>query len=145
ASRKPRTIRKAPARSRPTVEILEDRMAPATLTVNTLGDNSNADTGLSLREAILLVNNAGNAQAALGRSLSSEEAALVNSSTPFGTNDTIHLPVAPTNQSLTLSSALPNLSRSVKIEGPGAAKLTVIAANSSGNQPFRVFQVDVGV
>src|SRR5262249_736921 len=80
ASRKPRTIRKAPARSRPTVEILEDRMAPATLTVNTLGDNSNADTGLSLREAILLVNNAGNAQAALGRSLSSEEAALVNSS-----------------------------------------------------------------
>src|SRR5207248_9801142 len=138
ASHTPRTVRKAPARSRLSVEILEDRLVLSTYTVNTLLDNTDADTTLSLREAILLVNNGGDAQAALGRSLSAEEAALVTESAPvvttgiipsnpFDVTDTIRLPAAAPNQSLTLSSVLPSLSRSVEIEGPGAANLTVVA------------------
>jgi CSLREA domain-containing protein len=38
------------------LEILEDRLAPATLTVNTLADEATADTTLSLREAVGVVN-----------------------------------------------------------------------------------------
>src|SRR5262245_50833387 len=48
----PRTIRKASARFRPTVETLEDRRTPATLTVSNLED---AGAG-SLRQAILDAN-----------------------------------------------------------------------------------------
>jgi hypothetical protein len=49
--RTPRTIRKAPARYRPLLETLEDRLAPAILTVTTLSDLT-PHTGTSLRDAI---------------------------------------------------------------------------------------------
>jgi hypothetical protein len=62
-------------------------LAPATLTVNITCDNTTADNYLTLREAILLVNNGGNANAALGRSLTTGEANQIVGS--FGTNDTI--------------------------------------------------------
>src|SRR5262249_40503020 len=47
--RKPRTSRKARARVRPAVERLEDRLAPANLTVNTLADDGSQ---FSLRNEI---------------------------------------------------------------------------------------------
>ena len=53
-ARTPRTVRKAPARCRPAVEVLEDRLAPAVLTVNTLDDNLTYTSVLNLREAITL-------------------------------------------------------------------------------------------
>ena len=51
--------------------MLESRQAPATLTVNTVADNVRADSVLSLREALLVVNGS------LGRSLTSAEQAQV--------------------------------------------------------------------
>src|SRR5215468_10138121 len=138
----PRTIRKAPHRFRPAVEALEDRLVPATLTVTEAGDNTIADNVLTLREAILLVNSGGNTSA-LGRPLTFGEASRINVSTPFGTNDTILLPPGGPNQGLVINSALPDLSRSVKIQGPGAANL-VVAAAVAFNPAYRVFQVDAG-
>src|SRR5262249_10175255 len=74
-------------RCRPVLEVLEDRQAPATLTVNSIADNASADNPLTLREAVLLVNNGGNAPAALGRSLTSGEQAQIAGT--FGSTDTI--------------------------------------------------------
>ena len=54
--RKSRTIRHDRARRRPAVEALEERMAPAVLTVNTLADNTTDTSVLTLRDAITLVN-----------------------------------------------------------------------------------------
>jgi hypothetical protein len=45
----PRTRRPVPGRFRPRLEALEGRLAPATLTVNTLADNTVADASLTLR------------------------------------------------------------------------------------------------
>ena len=42
--------------ARPNLEMLEDRMAPAVLTVNTLADMHTPDSVLSLRQAIGVVN-----------------------------------------------------------------------------------------
>jgi hypothetical protein len=39
----------------PRLEVLEHRLAPATLTVNSAGDNNTYDSFLTLREAVLLV------------------------------------------------------------------------------------------
>jgi hypothetical protein len=41
-ARTPRTARKEPAHFRPRLETLEDRLAPAFLTVTTLADNTHA-------------------------------------------------------------------------------------------------------
>ena len=58
-ARKPRTFRRDPARLRLSIEALEDRLTPATLTVNSMADTANAtDAYLSLREAIAIVNSA---------------------------------------------------------------------------------------
>jgi len=74
AWRNHRKSRHNTARQRSLVlETLEDRLVPATLIVNTFADNTTADNFLSLREAILLVNNGGNANTALGRSLTAAE------------------------------------------------------------------------
>src|SRR5262249_38954336 len=73
--------------ARPTLEVLEDRLAPATLTVNSTADNTTADTSLTLREAVLLVNAGGNATTALGRALTAAAASQVTGT--YGSNDTI--------------------------------------------------------
>src|SRR4051812_36638218 len=62
SSRKPRpSAMKRPHRtsSQPRLEALEDRLAPATLTVNSPADNTADTSVLTLREAITLVNNGG--------------------------------------------------------------------------------------
>src|SRR5438477_101963 len=65
-----RTIRKAPRRTRLTLEVLEDRWLPSAVTVGNLTDDVNGDTssiaalinnagadGISLREAVAAANN----------------------------------------------------------------------------------------
>ncbi|HKB42609.1 MAG TPA: hypothetical protein VKD72_39640, partial [Gemmataceae bacterium] len=52
-ARPPRTIRKAPARFRPRVEGLEERVTPSMFTVTSLADDGSAGT---LRQAINLAN-----------------------------------------------------------------------------------------
>ena len=46
---------------------------------------------------------------------------------------------------ITLGSALPDLSTDVDIEGPGASSLTVTRSSADGTPGFRVFTVDSGV
>src|SRR5262249_51378857 len=99
-----RTLNSVPARSRITrkcpplrrraatlsLECLEDRLAPAVLTVNTAADNTSYTSGRTLGEAIPLVNNAGD-PASLGQSsMPAGWAAQIDTTSPFGSTDTIN-------------------------------------------------------
>ena len=137
-----RPARCNPARSRrrtrrePMVaEVLEDRTLLSALTVNTTDDNTESDAVLTLREAILLVNNAGDANAALGRSLSPSEQAQIDTTEPFGTNDTISFDSAFSGGTVLLQSQSggPELffSASVQLVGPGSSLLTIDAQRNS--------------
>ena len=90
-------------RYRPGLETLENRLAPAVLTVNSLLDNTTSDSNLTLREAILVVDGT------LGRSLTAGESAQVSGT--LGSNDTIqfNLPAGP--QTITLTSGASPLPR----------------------------------
>src|ERR1039457_3698403 len=83
---------------RPSMEILEDRTAPAVLIVNSAADNNVRDTGLTLREAILLTNGGLTYGA-----LSSLEKAQVSSST-LGVNDTIEFASTVAGQPIDLTA-----------------------------------------
>src|SRR3954471_24032259 len=80
-SRKAALPSRRPALYRPTLEDLEGRLAPAALAVSTVADNTTADTALTLREAILVVDGT------LGRALTPGEQARVSGS--VGSSNTI--------------------------------------------------------
>ena len=135
-TRKNRTGRRS-ASCRPTLEVLEDRLAPATLVVNNSPDHT-TDTGhLTLRDAITLVNNAGN-PASLGQPDMPAGWASQISGT-FGVNDTIQFDASLDGQTVTLSGSALEITASVTITGPGANDLAVSGGNQSG-----VFVVDAG-
>jgi hypothetical protein len=75
------------------LEGLEGRLAPATLTVNSTADNTNDTNVLTLRDAITLVDNAGNpgslGQATMPADWLTQINTPPNAPNPFGTNDTI--------------------------------------------------------
>jgi predicted outer membrane repeat protein len=100
-------------RFRPSVEGLEGRDVPSTLTVTTALDVVDPNDGvLSLREAIQQANPA----------------------TPGG--DTIAFDSGLNGQTITLSGSELLLDKNINIQGPGADQLTI-----SGNQKSRVFEV----
>jgi predicted outer membrane repeat protein len=113
---------------RPVLEALEERQAPAVLTVNTTADYTTRDNSLTLREAIAVVN--GN----LGRSLTGGEKAQISGT--LGSNDTIRFNLPSGPQTITLTGGALYLGRSLAIKGPGAAILTI-----NGNGQDRVFTV----
>ena len=115
-------------RFRPSFECLDDRVVPAVITVNSSLDDSAVDSSVSLREAILSINQ--------GSDFNSD----VTHTGTFGTNDTIVFASGLAGDTITLSSALPDLSKSISIQGLGADKLAI-----SGNNAVRVFRVDSGV
>src|ERR1051326_1398910 len=88
-SRKSEAPRRAPRRGQrlpgrrsvPRLEALENRLAPAVLTVNTLADQVTANNFLSLREAVGVVNSGSTS------GLSTAERAQVSGT--LGSNDTI--------------------------------------------------------
>lgn len=122
------------------LEPLEDRRLLAVLTANTVLDNTTSDANLTLREAILLVNNGGDANAALGRALTSGELAQVDTSgDAFGTNDTIDFDAALSGGTINLSGTQLPITTSVAVNGLGASQLTIDANNAS-----RVFNIDNG-
>jgi uncharacterized delta-60 repeat protein/CSLREA domain-containing protein len=106
--------RKRPFTTSPGIEMLEDRLVPATFTVNTLGDTVDDNPAVtSLREAIT----AANSQAGDD---------IIN----FGVTGTINL-----------TGALPDLASNIQIHGPGAASLTV-RRDTGGD--YRIFTIAGG-
>jgi hypothetical protein len=132
-----RQTARATNRFRPHLEVLEDRLTPSTLTVNALADNITDTNVLTLRDAVMLVDNGGN-PAALGQaSMPSGWSSQIAGS--FGSNDTIQFDpslLAPTQQTITLSGSELLLGQSVSINGPGASQLAI-----SGQNLSRVFEV----
>jgi hypothetical protein len=122
------------AKRRPLIlETLEDRFAPAVLTVNTNADNNSRDAVLSFREAILV-----NTGALAVANLTPQEQAQIAGQ--LG-NDTVGFAQAAFNAAptITLASALPDLAANVTVQGTGANALTV---SRNGNAAaFRVFNV----
>jgi hypothetical protein len=116
----------------PCLDCLEDRLAPAVLTVSSLLDPAvpapgaiSTDTGLSLREAIDLVNGT--------LSLSQLPALRPGQVTgTLGGNDQIQFAPGLTG-SIRLTQRELDISRSVVITGPGADKLTIDAQHQSGD------------
>src|SRR5690348_15979525 len=98
-SRRTTPIRRRPV-CRPALEVLEDRWAPAVLTVTSLAANTTADTALTLREAIMTVNGT------LGRSLTAGEQASVSGtlgSGTLGSGNTIQFSLPSGPQTITLT------------------------------------------
>jgi hypothetical protein len=123
------------------LEHLEDRLAPATLTVNSLADTvSGTAATLDLREAILLVNSGDTATDASGNSLSAAKVSQIDTTNPWGTSDTIQFDAALTGQTITLGSALPALSSNLSVAGLGATNLFI-----SGAGQYSVLAVNNGV
>jgi len=142
ARRKPGPWKQPTHGFRPTLEHLECRLAPATLTVNTILDNNPTlpgDQFLSLREAVLLIDYGGNSMAALGRSLSAGESAQINTTNPFGNSDTILFDGSLTGQTITLSGTELLLGASMTITGPAAGNVIV-----DGNDASRLFHIESG-
>jgi hypothetical protein len=122
-----------------TLERLEDRFAPATLTVNTTADNTTDTSVLTLRDAITLVNHAGDPTSLGQSSMPSGWAAQINTTSPFGSNDTISFAITASSDmghgngynaatgvaTITPQSALPLIDHPVVINGysqPGASQ-----------------------
>jgi hypothetical protein len=133
-------------RFRPVLEFLEDRLAPATLTINSVADTIAAGTSLTIREAVLLVDAGGNATTALNRSLTMGEAGQITGT--FGSNDTIQFDSSLAGQTITLSitgddtvgpSALP-VTTALSIDGPsGSSGVTLSGGGAASN--LRLFYV----
>jgi hypothetical protein len=118
-ARSPRTIRKEPARFRPRLEALEDRLAPATLTVTSPADPATATPG-TLRFAL----NTANKNASVGQS----------DTIVFRGVSTVTL----SQGQLELSGHNATTAAAITIDGGGAVTV-------DGNNASRVFQVDAGV
>ncbi len=123
-----RPARRPRASFPPRLLLLEDRLAPATLTVTTTKDDLTPNDGsVSLREAITAIN--------AGSNLGDPD--VVNTGAAFGTNDTIRFAIPGTGaQQINLTSALPALTKKVLLDGlsqGGAGNTTpLVVLNGSG-------------
>jgi hypothetical protein len=130
-----------PWRSRLAVTPLEDRLAPAILTVTSLADAliSGTSSALSLREAIALIDSGGTATDSSGNRLATAKASHIETSQPFGVMDTIRFDpqlFGSSQQQIVLKDGQLLLSADVTIVGPGASQLAV-----NGNNQTRVFEI----
>jgi CSLREA domain-containing protein len=106
--RAPQAAPRRRAATRPALEGLEDRLAPATLTVTTAADELTPNDGtVSLREALTAIN--------AGNNLGDPD--IVNTGAAFGTNDTIDFNIGTGVQTISLLAALPIVTAPVTIDG----------------------------
>jgi hypothetical protein len=131
-------------RARLSVTILEDRLAPALLTVNSLADGpvSAASSTLTLREAVTLIDTGGTATDSSGNSLQAAKASQINTASPFGSNDVVQFApnlLGSAQQQIVLVNGSLLLDHNVIISGPAASQLAV-----SGNNQSTVFEVATG-
>jgi predicted outer membrane repeat protein len=106
----------------------------ATLTVTSSGDDVGDSQGLTLRDAVALVEG----QMGLGDLTAAERADVQGDP---GVLDTIVLDVTGV---ITLTQALPDLTGSGTIDGPGAAKLTIQRSTDPNTPAFSIFNVTQG-
>jgi CSLREA domain-containing protein len=116
----------------PRLELLEGRLAPALLIVNTTADETTPDNYLSLREAINVVNT----QSLSGLSLAEQQQIFFGP--PLGPKDTIQFDPSLNGQTITLTMGELQILRRVTITGPGASASSITI---SGNHASRVFEV----
>jgi predicted outer membrane repeat protein len=120
---------------RPRLEVLEDRLSPATLTVNSTADTANAtDPYLSLREAIAIVNSR-----TLPNGLSDEIRGQINGTLHDGNTDSIQFDPNAVTSPILLSQGQLTLG---VMDGSTAA-LTIDGGNGvtvDGNNASRIFQ-----
>ncbi|MBY0228301.1 MAG: hypothetical protein K2W96_03365 [Gemmataceae bacterium] len=105
------------------LEVLEDRTTPAVLTVNSAGDVAGTND-LTLREALEAVI-AGN-----WNNLNMQQRAKVDRTEDFGMNDKIVFDT-PAGADIKVASALPNISKKVKIDGEGFGEY--LSGENAGN------------
>ena len=128
----------SPYARRLAIEQLEDRRLLATITVDSEADNTTADTELTLREATLLVNEAGDAATALGRALTVEEAAQIDDVTEaFGTNDTIEFDATLSGQTILLGGSHLEIFNPVRVDAAALDENVTIDAQ----QDSRIFYI----
>ncbi|HMF19564.1 MAG TPA: hypothetical protein VKE98_20320 [Gemmataceae bacterium] len=123
-----RKVRTRPRFFVPWLELLEGRLAPAVLTVNTAIDETTPDNLLSLREAVNVVNT----QSTAG--LSATE--LTHVTGTLGDNDTIRFSSSLVGKTISLTLGEIAFDVDLSIRGPGASKLAI-----SGNNASRIFDI----
>ncbi len=136
--------RQRPRTTTPIVTILEDRFAPAVLTVNSLVDGpvSAAAATLSLREAVVLVDTGGTASDASGMSLLAAKGNQIDASSQFGSNDVIQFApnlVGTNPQQIVLTEGSLILDGNVTISGPTTGQVAI-----SGNNQSTVLEITLG-
>jgi titin len=132
SGRKPafhRPLQRRRASRRLLVEVLEDRMAPAVLTVNSTADNTTDTSVLTLRDAITLVDHGGDPTSLGQASMPAGWASQVDTTSPFGTNDAIRFNITAASDTgggfsaasgvatIAPLSALPDIRNAVLIDG----------------------------
>jgi hypothetical protein len=122
---------------RPSLHILEERLAPAILLVNSVADNTSDTSHLTLRDAVSLVNNAGNPAYLDHLSMPSGWASQISGT--FGDNDTIGFSSTLGGGTVALDGVSLEISTSVTITGLGASGLAI-----SGQGRSTVITVDAG-
>lgn len=136
ASSHHRHLRSRSRRGQPlSFERLEDRTLLSILLVNSTADNAASDEVLTLREAVLLVNHDGDANAALGRSLTAGEAAQLSGL--FGAGDVIRFDAGTNQTEFDLTGGELALARNVSILGNGRINTIFDAQQAS-----RIFRID---
>jgi hypothetical protein len=125
--------RAAPRRCRPRLEALEDRLAPAVLTVNTTSDNNDpGHLGLTLAVQVLDLQNTS--------MLTPQQLQQVSGT--LGSSDQIRFAPGLAG-TITLAQGELVITRSVVIAGPGAANLTIDAHQQS--RAFGVYNPGINV
>lgn len=122
-----------PERRRARFEFLEDRRVLAVLTVNSVGDVAADTSALTLRDAITLVNNAGD-PASLGQSSMPATWASQISNLPFGSGDTVQFDPSlfgSTPETIGLAGRELLVTKNLSIVGTGADYLNVSGQNQS--------------
>src|SRR5262249_26953666 len=137
-SRHPRSALPPGSRHRLALEELEDRLAPATLMVNSTLDTANdSDPYLTLREAIALANSD-----TLPNDLSAQIQGEISGNLHDGGADGIVFDPAAMNGPILLSGT------QLELNLPGSTAQVTISGGSAvtvdGNNFSRVFQVDAG-
>lgn len=131
--RAPMTRTPAHRLNRLSMETLEDRTTPATITVTTLNDVVAVDGVVSLREAIQSVN--------VGANVNADVVAVG----AYGTDDTILFDSSLVGGTSTLGSSMDTIIKAVQITGPTTGTITI-----DGDNLYRIFAVnatgeDVGI